>query len=215
MRYKLAIFDLDGTILNTLEDLADATNYVMDRLGMPKRTIEEVRRFVGNGIHRLLELAVVEGTTDEGVDRAFDIFNEYYREHCADKTQPYDGIMDVLKALRENGVLTAVVSNKADYGVQSLCEDYFPGMFDFAVGEKQGIRRKPYPDSVLAVLNRFGVEKKDAVYIGDSEVDFATAKNAGLDVLMVGWGFRSAESLMELGAEKIMEKPAQILDQIL
>ena len=130
------------------------------------------------------------------------------------KTRPYEGIPEVLQSLRRAGVLTAVVSNKADYAVKILCEDYFKGMLDFSVGELEGRRRKPYPDSVNAVLERFGMAKEDAVYIGDSEVDFQTAQNAGLDVIMVGWGFRDEDFLKEQGAESVIHEPAEILKLI-
>ena len=195
MRYKLAVFDMDGTILNTLEDLADSTNYALKANGLPERTIDEVRRFVGNGIRLLIERAVPTDTDKELTDKVFDTFKEYYKTHCAVKTRPYDGIKDVLLELRKTGCLTAVVSNKADFAVQDLCKDYFDNLFDFAIGEREGIKKKPAPDSVFEVLSKLNVEKADAVYIGDSDVDFATSVNAGMDVIMVGWGFRDAEFL--------------------
>ena len=201
MRYKLAVFDMDGTILNTLEDLADSTNYALKANGLPERTIDEVRRFVGNGI-RL-------------VDEVFETFKKYYKTHCAVKTRPYDGIKEVLVSLRKAGCLTAVVSNKADFAVQDLCKDYFDGLFDFAVGEREGIKKKPAPDSVYEVLTKLKTKKEDAVYIGDSDVDFATSVNAGMDVIMVGWGFRDEEFLREKGAKRIIKQPSEILDIIL
>ena len=136
MRYKAAIFDMDGTILNTLEDLTDSTNYALAHHGFPERTIDEVRRFVGNGIRKLIERAVPAGTDVATIDKVFDTFASYYKEHSAIKTRPYDGIHDAIAKLRAAGVKTAVVSNKADFAVQDLCVDYFPGMFDFALGEK-------------------------------------------------------------------------------
>lgn len=215
MRYKLAIFDMDGTILNTLEDLTDSTNYALRANGMPERTIEEVRGFVGNGIRKLIERAVGEGSDNETTDMVFDCFKEYYRTHCAIKTRPYDGIIDTINALKNKGVMTAVVSNKADFAVQSLCEDYFEGLFDYAVGDKEGQRRKPYPDAVYEVLDRLKVDKADAVYIGDSEVDYMTAKNSGLDVIMVGWGFRDEEFLIAKGAPFVIYDTEDILKLIL
>lgn len=215
MRYKLAVFDMDGTILNTLEDLADSTNYALKANGLPERTIDEVRRFVGNGIRLLIERAVPTDTDKELTDKVFDTFKEYYKTHCAVKTRPYDGIKDVLSELRKAGCLTAVVSNKADFAVQDLCKDYFDNLFDFAIGEREGIKKKPAPDSVFEVLSKLNVEKDNAVYIGDSDVDFATSVNAGMDVIMVGWGFRDAEFLREKGVKRIIKQPSEILDIIL
>lgn len=215
MRYKLAVFDMDGTILNTLEDLADSTNYALEANGLPKRTIDEVRRFVGNGIRLLIERAVPADSKPELVDKVFETFKKYYKTHCAVKTRPYDGIKEVLVSLRKAGCLTAVVSNKADFAVQDLCKDYFEGLFDFAVGEREGIKKKPAPDSVYEVLSKLKTKKEDAVYIGDSDVDFATSVNAGMDVIMVGWGFRDEEFLREKGAKRIIKQPSEILDIIL
>lgn len=215
MRYKLAVFDMDGTILNTLEDLADSTNYALKANGLPERTIDEVRRFVGNGIRLLIERAVPTDTDKKLTDKVFDTFKEYYKTYCAVKTRPYDGIKDVLLELRKAGCLTAVVSNKADFAVQDLCKDYFDNLFDFAIGEREGIKKKPAPDSVFEVLSKLNVEKDNAVYIGDSDVDFATSVNAGMDVIMVGWGFRDEEFLREKGAKRIIKQPSEILDIIL
>lgn len=214
MNYKIAIFDMDGTILDTLEDLKDSTNYALQQHGMPERTIEEVRQFVGNGIRRLLEQAVVEGSPEEIIDEVLHTFQAYYGEHCADKTSAYEGIIPLLKELRGKGILTAVVSNKVDFAVQTLCQDYFPELFDYAVGEKEGIRRKPYPDSVEEILNRYQMKKEDAVFIGDSEVDFATGQNAGIDVIMVAWGFRTEERLKQIGADCIIHRPEELLNYI-
>lgn len=211
-KYQIAIFDLDGTILNTIEDLADSTNYVLEQFGMPSRNLEEIKRFVGNGIRKLLEQAVPAGTDEETIDRVHEMFTDYYKLHCADKTRPYDGIVEVIKKLRSKGIKTAVVSNKADYGVQALCRDYFDGLFDYAVGEKEGNRRKPYPDSVFDVLKKLNLQREDAVYIGDSDVDLATSQNAGMDVIMVGWGFRTEEFLKKCGATSVIHKPEEILD---
>lgn len=200
-KYKLVIFDLDGTILDTLDDLADATNHALKSCGLPTRTVDEVRRFVGNGIHLLIERAVPAGTDADTVEEVFEVFKAYYKNHSADKTKPYDGVCELMGNLREDGYEVAVLSNKADFAVQDLCRDYFPGMIDYAAGEKEGIRRKPYPDAVFALLEACGVSAADAVYVGDSEVDVATAENAGLDGISVTWGFRSREWLEEHGAK--------------
>lgn len=213
--YKLAVFDMDGTILDTLEDLKDSTNFALEKCGYPVRTYDEVRRFVGNGIRKLIERAVPEGLTVEQIDRVHEVFTEHYKVHCADKTKAYDGIKPLLVKLRASGVKTAVVSNKADYGVQELCKEYFDGLFDYAVGEREGIRRKPAPDAVNEALRVLGIDKSEAVYIGDSDVDFETAKNAELPCISVLWGFRDEEFLREKGATLFVRDPAEIYDIIM
>ena len=215
MAYKLAIFDLDGTILDTLEDLADAMNYALGEHGYPGRTIEEVRRFGGNGIRKLIERAVPAGLAKEEIDRVHETFSAYYQQHCADKTRPYEGVPPLLERLRAAGCLMAVVSNKADAAVQPLCRRYYNGLFDYAVGERTGIRRKPDPDSVQEVLRRLQVEAADAVYIGDSEVDIQTAKNAGLDSIIVTWGFRDRDYLESQGGRRFVDRPEEIEQIIL
>lgn len=213
--YKLAVFDMDGTILDTLEDLKDSTNFALKKCGYPTRSYDEVRRFVGNGIRKLIERAVPEGLTVEQIDRVHEVFTEHYKVHCADTTKAYDGIKPLLEKLRASGVKTAVVSNKADYGVQELCRDYFDGLFDYAVGEREGIRRKPAPDAVNEALRVLGIDKSEAVYIGDSDVDFETAKNAELPCISVLWGFRDEEFLREKGATLFVRDPAEIYDIIM
>lgn len=215
MNYKVAVFDMDGTILNTLEDLADTMNYSLRTHQMPERTLFEVRSFVGNGIRKLVERAVPDGTSEAEQEAVFHTFHEHYKDHCAIKTRPYDGICEVIGKLRDAGVKTAVVSNKADYAVKSLCEDYFKGLFDYSVGDKEGQRIKPYPDGVFDVQHFFDVEQKDMIYIGDSEVDFQTAQNAGIDVIMVGWGFRDAEYLKKFGVNEMIYEPEKIVSMIL
>ena len=214
MKYQLMIFDLDGTVLNTLEDLYLSTDYALKQCGFPERTIDEVRQFVGNGIRKLIERAVPEHTPETQIHQVHQVFTEYYEKHCADNTKPYDGIPEVLQKLRQSGMKTAVVSNKADYAVQILCRDYFPGMFDAVAGEREGIRRKPAPDSVQAVLQALQIPEEQAVYIGDSDVDIETAKNAGMPCISVEWGFRDREFLLHYGAQKIISKPEELLDLI-
>lgn len=214
MKYRAAIFDMDGTILNTLEDLTDSTNYALTRHGFPERTIDEVRHFVGNGIRKLIERAVPAGTGTKEIDEVFDTFAAYYKEHSAIKTRAYDGIPELIKELKDMGVLTAVVSNKADFAVQDLCVDYFPGLFDFAIGEKTGMSKKPAPDMVREAMRQLDVTEEEAVYIGDSEVDLATAQNAGLDVIMVGWGFREESFILGKGAPFVVHETGEIADII-
>lgn len=210
MKYKLIIFDLDGTILDTLADLADSLNYALSSGGFPERSIDEVRRFVGNGIGKLVERGLPEGSDRATVERVLATFKAYYGDHCADKTAPYEGILPLLAELKEKGVKLAVVSNKADFAVQSLCAQYFGGLFDMAVGEREGICRKPAPDSVNEVIARLGVSKEVSLYVGDSEVDVQTAKNAEIDCIAVSWGFRDAELLCQSGAKQIVSTVEQL-----
>lgn len=210
MKKELIIFDLDGTILNTLDDLTDSTNYALAANGLRERTIEEVRNFVGNGIRTLIQRAVGEEYEETVVDQVFADFCEYYSRHCADKTRPYDKIPELLTELHKGGYHLAVVSNKADFAVQELCGKYFPGMFEYVVGERKGIRRKPYPDSVLEVLRTLQVSKEATVYVGDSEVDIQTAEQAGIEVICAEWGFRSRAYLTQQGGKNFAASPMEI-----
>ena len=215
MAYRAAIFDMDGTLLNTLDDLAASTNAALAAHGMPLRATDEVRQFVGNGIMNLVRLAVPEGTDEKTRQEIFDTFCAHYAEHSADRTAPYPGVLDLLKALHEQGVRCAVVSNKGDFAVQDLVRLYFPGAFDFAVGEREGIRRKPAPDTVNAALEALGVSRNEAVYVGDSEVDVATAAASGLDCIAVTWGFRSVQTLLDAGATTLVDSTDDLLAAIL
>ena len=214
MNYCIALFDMDGTVLDTLQDLSDSVNHVLRQHGMPLRSVQEVRSFVGGGVAKLIERSVPTGTPDAAREAVLADFKAYYKLHCADLTRPYDGIPEMLHALRAAGVKTAVISNKADPAVQALAKRYFDGMFDFVLGERPDIARKPAPDSVYATLDILGLEKADAVYIGDSDVDVATAKNSGVDRIAVTWGFRSEELLKSLAPEYIIHKPEEIVDVI-
>ena len=201
MKYKLAIFDLDGTVLNTLEDLCDSVNFSLRTHNLPERSLSEIRAFVGNGIRRLIDLAVPENTDVQVTDSVFEAFKTHYKEHSSDNTKPYNGITELLRELKKKGILTAVVSNKADFAVKSLADKYFDGLFSYISGEKEGIPRKPAPDMVRNAIEFFGVSSEDAVYIGDSEVDIMTAKNSGIDSIIVTWGFRDKEILINSGAK--------------
>ncbi len=215
MKYNLAIFDLDGTILDTLEDLTDGVNFALSECGYPVRTIDEIRSFVGNGIRKLIERALPAGTPETEIDRVHGIFSPYYKAHCDVKTKPYDGIPAMLQALRDADMLTAVLSNKGDFAVQPLVRQYFPDLFTIALGERPGVPRKPAPDAVFEILERLGVEKSDAVYIGDSGVDIETARNAGLACICVDWGFRDRAQLVDAGAERIVSTPEELLASLL
>lgn len=213
--YKLVIFDMDGTILDTLKDLHASVNYALNGCGYPLRSIDEVRQFVGNGIRKLIERSVPQGTVVTDTDKVFELFKEHYAVHCADSTMPYSGIPELIHTLREHDIKTAVVSNKADFAVRELCVRYFDGLFDCAVGEREGVRRKPYADSVNEVLSELGIYKEDAVYVGDSEVDIQTAQNAGTDCISVAWGFRERTLLLDNGAEIIVSDISELKERLI
>lgn len=215
MAVKLAVFDMDGTILDTLGDLCDSLNYVLAKQGYPVRTLDEVRSFVGNGIAKLIERAVPCDCTKEQTLRVYEEFIPYYREHCAEKTKPYDGIVKLLSDLKQNGIWLAVVSNKADAAVQDLCKQYFEGLFDIAVGECPGMEKKPAPDAVNLVLDKLHISREEAVYIGDSEVDIATAVNSGLQLCVVDWGFRDVDFLKAHGAKRIFSDTESLKEYLI
>lgn len=211
MKYELIIFDMDGTILDTLEDLKNSMNHTLRLYHMPERTLEEIRSFVGNGIRKLVERAIAANTPTEQIDKIHQDFMDYYQIHCSDFTKPYPGIVSLLQSLKAQGYKTAVVSNKADSAVQDLCLQYFPNLFDIAIGERSGIARKPAPDMVNLALQKLEITHEKAVYIGDSDVDVATAKNSNLDMIAVDWGFRSRDFLISQGACTIASSPEEIL----
>ena len=215
MSYRVALFDLDGTVLDTLQDLANSTNAVMEMHGFPTHTVDEVRQFVGNGIAKLIERAVPAGTDAATQKAVLESFKAHYGAHCADCTKPYDGVPQMLQALRAAGVKTAVVSNKADFAVQELAKRYFEGSFDFALGERADIAKKPAPDMVYHVLEQLGATADSAVFIGDSDVDILTAKNAGLPAIGVCWGFRDRACLLEAGAVRLADTVAELQEMLL
>lgn len=212
--YTTVIFDMDGTILDTLEDMKESINAALTAEGFPPRTLDEVRWFVGNGNHRLAERAVPEGTPADKVEAVFRGFHRHYKAHSRDHTRPYEGILSLLTHLAAAGIRIAVVSNKADYAVQDLCQVYFPHIFEAQAGEKEGIRRKPYPDGVLAVMKEVGADPAHTVYVGDSEVDIETARNAYLPCISVTWGFRSKEFLLAHGAVNMAETVEELGKQL-
>ena len=211
MGYRTILFDLDGTLLDTLADLQGAVNHQLSVSGYPQRSLDEVRRFVGNGLRLLMKRALPGPCSEEELDRHTAQMKAWYASHDRVSTRPYDGILPLLQALKERGCRVAVVSNKMDSAVRDLCAHYFPGLTDTAVGEIEGLRRKPDPDTVELALSRMGVTGDGAVYIGDSEVDVATAKNAGLPCICVTWGFRSRETLVAAGAKTLADTPQDLL----
>ncbi len=200
MSYKLAIFDLDGTLLDTLEDLKNSVNFALALNGFPTRNLDEIRSFIGSGARHLCTCSLPVDTSDEIITKVMSDFQAHYKDNGENATRPYDGICKMLADIRKAGVKTAVLSNKPDQAVVPLCEHYFPSLIDFAAGEIVGIPRKPSPDGVLRILEHFGTKKSEAVFIGDSDTDVITAKNADLDVIAVTWGFRAVACLKEAGA---------------
>lgn len=212
---KLIIFDMDGTTLYTLDDLYETVNYVLKKNGFPPAEKEEVRQHAGYGLKKLLALSLPQGTEEAELDRCFADLTAYYKVHCNDHTRPYDGIPELMRALRKAGKKTALVSNKADYAVSILDEKYFPGLLDIGVGEREGIARKPSADMVNAVLKQLHIDREDAVYIGDSEVDLKTAEHARMDCIAVLWGYRSRELLEQLGARHIVKDVNELKEVLL
>ena len=198
--YKCVIFDLDGTLLNTLEDLANAGNHVLEVMGFPRHETEKYKYFVGNGIPKLIERIMPDGCGDEDKERAYELFSEYYGKHCRDKTRPYEGIAEMLRKLKDSGVKTAVATNK-DHGFSvELVRDFFGGSVDMVAGRRDGFPKKPDPYAVNYILGELGIDKSDALYVGDSNVDMQTAENAGVCSCGVLWGFRTEKELTESGA---------------
>ena len=213
MSVQAVVFDLDGTLLNTLEDLTDAVNFALKKYYKPDRTLDEVREFVGNGIAKLIERAVPDGTDSIEQEEILSAFRHYYGIHCQDKTAPYEGILEVLEELNKKNIKMAVVSNKADFAVQELIPVYFGELINVAKGENEaaGIRKKPAPDMVEAALQELGCTRDQAVYVGDSEVDAMTAANLGLSFIGVSWGFRERSLLEKNGAMAIIDEPKELL----
>jgi phosphoglycolate phosphatase len=210
-RYKAVIFDMDGTLLDTLDDITDSVNYALGKLGLPERTTSEVRNFVGNGIVRMMELSFPDGMQNPRFNDAVSLFGRHYDKNCKNRTRPYEGIVGLLQKLSLNNYRMAVISNKYDAAVKELNRFYFSKYIQLAIGESSDIKRKPAPDMLLAVLNSLEVAAENAVYIGDSEVDIQTAKNAGVDCISVAWGFRDRGWLAGHGAVKIVDSPQELL----
>ena len=210
MEYKAYIFDLDGTLLDTLDDLAASTNFALRTHHMPEHGIDDVRRFVGNGVRKLMERAVPGGVANPLFEQALATFREHYTQHSLDTTRPYPGIIDLLQRLKASGKKVAVVSNKFDAATKALCQHFFASLVDVAIGESERVRKKPAPDTVMEALRLLEVKKEQAVYIGDSDVDIATARNSGIPCISVTWGFRDRTFLLGHGAVILVENPAEI-----
>ena len=209
-KYKTYIFDLDGTLLSTLADLAASTNYALRTHHMPERSLDEVRRFVGNGVKKLMERAIPDGLNNPLFEETFATFRQHYMQHNLDTTQPYPGIMQLLEQLKAEDKNIAVVSNKFYAATRELCRHFFGDLVPVAIGEREDIRKKPAPDTVIEALRELGVDKEGAVYIGDIDVDIMTAKNSGMPCVSVLWGFRDKEFLLEHGATTLISKPEEM-----
>lgn len=215
MQYDAALFDMDGTILDSIEDMHDSVNAALAHFSMRSISLAETTAYVGNGARRLIEQAVPAGTDDALTEEVLAWYKPYYNDHSRIKTRPYDGIPELLSELRRAGFALAVVSNKPDKTARELTELFFDGLFASYVGESPTVRRKPWPDMVDAAVTAMGMDKSRCVYIGDSEVDVATARNAGLDCISVSWGFRTEQQLIDAGAETIARSPDELLKMLL
>lgn len=214
MRYDTIIFDLDGTLLNTLEDLSDSINDVLAKRGYPTKTLKEIRSFVGNGVKRLMRLSVPDYCTEEEVDLCLSEFKEHYQQNMRNKTRPYNGIMELLLDLQRYNYKLAIVSNKFDSAVKDLSNEFFGKLIPVAIGESATIKRKPAPDSVFQAISELGSDIHKTIFIGDSETDVQTASNAGIPCVGVTWGFRNREVLNKAGAKYIIDTPKELLTYI-
>ncbi len=213
MKYQAVLFDMDGTLLNTLGDIGGTLNVVLEANGYPTHTMAEYRHMVGNGARRLTKDALPAGTPEDEVERVYLLYRDYYRDHPCSVTVPYEGAVELLDKLHQHGVAAAVVSNKPDATAKELGEKFFPGVL--TVGDDGVHPRKPAPDNVYRALEQLGVDRSHALYVGDSEGDAATAKNAGLDAAIVGWGYRDPDFLLQHGAAEVLESFDQLLEKII
>lgn len=207
---KYIIFDLDGTLLNTLDDLANSTNHALQACNYPTHSVENIRRFVGNGVANLIHRAMPQGCSDTEFQKCFAAFKTHYKLHSMDLTKPYPGIMPLLKELKNNDIKMAIVSNKLDSAVKNLCSHFFSEYIDVAIGEMSTMRRKPHPDMVIEAMRRLGATQEESIYIGDSEVDIQTARNTGIDHICVLWGFRDIDLLKDNGGTTFAHTPSDI-----
>lgn len=214
MKHKTLIFDLDGTLLDTLDDLCSAFNYALKTCGYRVRTKSELKSFVGNGVKKALDRATDNSLSEDELLRLTNCFKKYYISFNSKKTKPYPGIIDLLKNLKEKGCKTAVVSNKFDEAVKMLCNGYFNGYIDYAVGESNKTRKKPEIDGIKDVCNKLSADLSECIYIGDSDIDILTAKNAKIPCISVSWGFRTKDFLIKSGAKIIADTPNDILKLI-
>ena len=215
MKYELVIFDLDGTLLNTLEDLATAADYALTHAGFPTRSREDVRRFIGNGVARLIRRAVPEGTPEDVCETVLADYRQYYSGHVNVHTRPYPGIVELLRAIKAAGTRVAVNSNKPDAATRALCDAHFPGLIDLALGERAGTPKKPDPVGARLLMDSLHIAPARTLYVGDGEADLMTAQNAGIDCAWVSWGYRRAEELEGLSIPRAFDSAEALSDYIL
>ena len=213
--YKAVLFDMDGTVLDTVGDLTDAINVSLEKFGFPQRGTEEVKSFLGKGPAHFVNCAVPEGTDEATKQQILAFYGPYYDSHCQIKTAPYPGIMELLKALKARGIKLAVISNKQEPAVKALAKQHFGALLELAVGTSPSIRCKPDPSAVLAAMEELGLEKSETLYVGDMDVDLNTARNAGIDCVCVAWGFLGRKKLEALGAEHIVDSAEELLEFII
>jgi len=211
---KTVIFDLDGTLLYTLEDLKDSVNFALSKFNYPPKNLEEIRNFVGNGVKVLMELSIPQGKNNENFNECLAIFKTHYAQNMYNKTKPYDGIIEMLENLQNLGFKTAVVSNKFDLATKELCKKYFAEKIEIAIGESENIRKKPAPDSIFKVMEILNSNKNSTYFVGDSEVDIQTAQNANIKCISVTWGYKDKEFLLKNGAKFLANSPKEILEII-
>ncbi len=209
---KTILFDLDGTLLDSLNDLWASVNHSLAQNNMSVRSKEEIRQFLGNGARQLISLSMPPGYSDKEFSQVYNEFKTYYSLHSSDKTKPYDGIMPMLEQLKQLGVKTGIVSNKPDTAVQKLYRRFFSNSIDMAIGEQEGITRKPSPDMIFKALSILGSDVSQSIYVGDSEVDIATANNSGIKCISVSWGFRGRSYLENEGASTIVDDPTELIN---
>lgn len=211
MNKKIAMFDMDGTVLNTFEDIVNATNYVLEKFGLPKRSREEMKFNVGYGAYRQIEGSVPSGTPKELIDKIYEFYLPYYNEHSLIETKPYDGIVKVMEEIRKSGLKVAIISNKPNPTVQLLKDKFFSKACDISIGAMDGLNIKPSSDMINKILAEYNLDAKDSVYIGDTEVDIATAVNSNMDMIVVTWGFRDVDFLKSNGGKNFVNSPEEIL----
>ena len=211
MEYDTVLFDLDGTLLNSLEDLSDSVNAALREAGYPQRSMQEIKKFVGNGAWLLVARALPDNTENRVIEHCIELFRKYYKQKMNHKTKPYDGIIDLLKELQIRNIKMGIVSNKYDLAVKFLCKEFFSPYIQVAIGENEKIRKKPSPDGVWAAMQELNSKKEKTIYVGDSDIDIQTAKNAGVFSVGITWGFQTKETLLKENPWKIVDSPAEIL----